>query len=221
MDFRIDGNPDYGELTVALEPGEKLLAESGAMSRMAVHLELQSRVMGGVLPALGRKLLGGESFFLGEYQSSAGGWVALSPRYPGTVLHRRLEGEGFVLTAGSFLACSPGVRLVTRFGGLRSFFSGRGVFLFECSGQGDLFYHSFGAVLERELNGELVVDTGHVVAWEPGLDYRITGMGGLKQTLLSGEGLVMRFSGRGRLTLQTRTLRELAGWIAPFCLGKG
>ena len=55
-----------------------------------------------------------------------------------------------------------------------------------------------------------------MVAWEPGLDYSIRGMGGLKSTLLSGEGLVMRFSGRGRLYLQTRTVSGIASWLTPF-----
>ena len=75
----------------------------------------------------------------------------------------------------------------------------------------------FGAVVEREIQGEFTVDTGHVVAWEPTLDYTIGGMGGLKQTLFSGEGLVMQFSGHGRIWLQTRHLKALAGWLTPYC----
>ena len=72
------------------------------------------------------------------------------------------------------------------------------------------------AIVERDLDGELTVDTGHVVAWEPSLDYSIEGMGGLKQTFFSGEGLVMRFAGAGKIWLQTRTLGETAGWITPY-----
>ena len=83
MEFKIDGNPDYGELTVGLQPDEKVLCESGAMSRMSCHLDLQSRVLGGLLAGLGRKLLGGESFFVGEYSGPHGGWVTLSPSRPG------------------------------------------------------------------------------------------------------------------------------------------
>ena len=70
----------------------------------------------------------------------------------------------------------------------------------------------------RTWHGELVVDTGHVVAWEPSLSYTIGGMGGLKQTLFSGEGLVMRFSGHGRIYLQTRQMPALAGWLTPYLL---
>ena len=81
---------------------------------------------------------------------------------------------------------------------------------------GDLFFNCYGALVEKEVNGELIVDTGHLVAWEPSLTYRIRGMGGIKQTLFSGEGLTMEFSGTGKVYLQTRYLNETAGWLTPY-----
>ena len=218
MKFDIRGNPDYGQVVVELRPGEKVLAESGAMSRMDSGLELNTRLMGGVLRALSRKVLGGESFFLAEYTGPRGGEIAFSPALPGTVQHYRLSGNRLVLTSGSFLACSEGVDMRTRFGGLKSFFSGEGAFLLEVSGEGDVFCNAYGAVIERDVRGGLTVDTGHVVAWEPSLDYRITGMGGIKSTLFSGEGLVMSFRGDGRIWLQSRTLGQTAGWLIPYLL---
>ena len=83
-------------------------------------------------------------------------------------------------------------------------------------GEGDLFLNAYGGVVEQDISGGIKVDTGHVVAWEPTLDYRIIGMGGLKQTLFSGEGLLMHFTGTGKLWTQTRTLRSTAGWITPY-----
>ena len=189
------------------------------MSRMSSHLELKSHIIGGVLQGLIRKFFGGQSLFVGEYTASQLGFVALSPSFPGCVLHRRLENEPLMLTAGSFLACTRGVQIKPRFGGLKAVFSSEGVVLLEISGPGELFFNAYGAVVEREIDGSLTVDTGHVVAWEPTLDYTIGGMGGLKQTLFSGEGLVMNFSGRGKLWLQTRHLRGVAGWLAPYCRG--
>lgn len=217
MEFDVHGNPDYGQVTVRLAPGQKLITESGAMSRMSVSLELKGRVLGGLLAALARKLFGGVSFFIGEYGGERGGELTLSPSTPGTLLHRRLAGETFHITAGSFVACSSDVELKMKFGGLRAFFSGEGAFFLEVSGEGDLFYNAYGAVHEKQVDGTLVVDTGHLVAWESSLSYTIGGMGGLKQTLFSGEGLVMSFKGRGKLWVQTRHLRSTAGWLSPFC----
>ena len=217
MQFRLEGNPDYGEVVADLSPGDMVYAESGAMSRMSTTVDMRSRAMGGTMAALARKFLGGESFFLGEYSTSTGGLVAFSPRHPGTVLHRRLQGETLNVTGGSFLACTPDLQMKTSFGGLKALLSREGAFLLALSGTGDLYLSAYGGVLEKEVDGSFVVDTGHVVAWEPSLDYRITGMGGMKQTLFSGEGLVMAFSGRGTVWVQSRTLNETAGWLSPFC----
>ena len=219
MKFQIDGNPDCGELVAHLSAGETIWAEAGAMSRMSSHLDFHSRLMGGLLRTGIRRVVGGESLFVGEYSALAEpGFVAFSPAIPGSVLQRTLaEGQSFILTASSFLACTPDVVLKTRFGGFRSLFSGEGAFFLECQGPGELFFNAYGGVVERELKGgELIVDTGHVVAWEPGLSYTISGMGGLKQTLFSGEGLVLRLKGSGKVYLQTRHLGGLVRWIRPF-----
>jgi len=217
MDVQIKDNPDYGQLHVHLEGGETITIEGGAMSRMSAGLDMRARMMGGFLAALARKVFGGESLFVGDYGGPQGGELALSPSMPGTVAHRRVEGGEFFLTAGSFLACTPGVTLRTRFGGLRALFSGEGAFLIVATGSGDLWFNAYGAIVERDVDGEIVVDTGHVVGWETGLSYKIGGMGGLKSTLLSGEGLTMKFSGQGKLWLQTRNLPATAGWLSPFC----
>jgi uncharacterized protein (TIGR00266 family) len=173
--------------------------------------------MGGFLKSLVRKLVGGESLFAGEYSHPSGGSVTFSPSVPGCVLHRKLDNEMLILTGGSFLGCTPGINLKMRFGGLKAFFSGEGAFFIECSGQGDLFFNSFGAIVEKTINGSFIVDTSHVVGWEPTLDFTIGGMGSLKSTLLSGEGLVLNFSGTGKIYLQTRTLNGFAGWLSPLC----
>ena len=153
---------------------------------------------------------------MGEYSHPRGGLLGVSPSVPGKVLHRTMKGETIFLQAGAFLACSPSVYIGTQFGGLRALFSGEGLFFLKCSGNGDLFFCAHGDVIERPVNGELIVDTGHVVGWESSLDWSIGGMGGLKSTLFSGEGLVMRFKGRGKIWLQTRTEGGLASWVRGY-----
>ena len=219
MDFRIDGNPDYGHLRVELRPGDRIVAEGGSMAWMSAGTSVKVRLLGGLFKALIRRLVANESLFVAEYSHPGIGMVTFSPATPGSVAHRRLDGDSFILTAGSYMASTPGVTLKTRFGGLRSLFSGEGAFLLECSGTGDLFYNAYGALVEKEIDGSLTVDTGYVVAWEPGVSYSIRGMGNLKSTLLSGEGLAMNFSGSGKVFLQTRTMGGIAGWLTPFCRG--
>lgn len=220
MQTRIVGNPDYGELVAELAAGERLLAVSGAMNWMSTDLGMKARLMGGFIRSFARKFLGGASLFITEFTAPRdGSRIGLAPTLPGAIRSVTLDGGSFWLTAGSFLAATPGIELRTKFYGFRAFFSGKGAFLIQASGRGEVWFNAYGALVERELDGELVVDTGHVCAFDPSLDYRIGGMGGVKQTLFSGEGLVLRFSGRGRVYLQTRNLGGTAGWLSPFCRG--
>lgn len=219
MQVKLDGNPDFGEATCSLAPGEVLICEGGAMSRMSAGMDLKTRMAGGVVKSLFRAVGAKESFLLSEYSSGDPGYVTVAPATPGAIVHREMRGEKLMLSAGSFLAASDGISLQTRFGGVKAIFSGEGAFLFEAVGEGHLLFNAYGGIVERELDGDLTVDTGHVVAWESSLDYSIEGMGGLKQTFFSGEGLVMRFAGTGKLWLQTRTLRATAGWITPYLRG--
>ncbi|MFO7904907.1 MAG: TIGR00266 family protein [Pirellulaceae bacterium] len=151
MKFDIGGNPSYGDLTIALAAHESVWSEGGAMSRMSGHMELRTQMIGGLLKSVVRRLVGGESLFISEYTAPRMAFVSLAPTYPGCILHREMKGDSFFLTSGSFLACTPGMNLDTRFGGLRAFFSGEGGFLIEVSGQGDLFYNAYGGVVEKPL----------------------------------------------------------------------
>ena len=190
MDHRIIGNPDRGNVTFTLAAGEKVIVEAGSMSFMTAGMSATPRLVGGVVSAIGRKVLGGESLFLTEYSTETAGALAIAPAYPGTVLCHDLGGAGgdILLAAGAFLACGPDVRLTTEYGGGRSWFSGTGPFILRASGSGPLFSSGYGAVVERVVDGAFTVDTGHLVAWEPSLEYRIRGMGSVKKTLFSGEG---------------------------------
>ena len=180
--------PITGQLRVELGPGEQFIAEGGSMAWMDSGIQSKARLLGGFLSALIRKVTGGESLFVGEYSSDTGGKIAFSPAQPGSVMQRTLNGDSFMLTGGSFMACTPGVELSTKFGGGRALFSGEGLFLMECSGRGELFFNAYGSIIERKIDGSFIVDTSHVVAWEPSLSYSIQGMGGIKSTLLSGGG---------------------------------
>jgi uncharacterized protein (TIGR00266 family) len=96
-------------------------------------------------------------------------------------------------------------------------FSGEGAFFLEMSGQGDLLMNSYGGIEEVEVDGKYVVDSGHVAAWEgTGLKYSLRKAGGFGTALMSGEGLVLEFSGKGKVWLQTRNLSSLVGWISPY-----
>ena len=215
MNISIDHRPAYAIAKVRLEAGEAIRAESGAM--LAMHDVTISTSSGGLFKAAKRKFFGGESFFLNEFHAgSNGGEVLLAPQLPGDVVQLNLDGR-WTVQGSSYLAGDTSLDIDTNLQSLtKGFFSGEGLFMLGVRGRGALLLSSFGAIHEVEVNGEYIVDTGHIVAFEEGLDYRIRGMGNWMSTLFSGEGLVCRFQGRGRLLLQTRQPEAYGKRIGPL-----
>ncbi|MBM4354209.1 MAG: TIGR00266 family protein [Deltaproteobacteria bacterium] len=218
MQSRIELNPEYALLEVTLEPGEKVVAESGAMVGMDSHLKLTSQSRGGILKGLARKMLGGESFFQSTFEAeSAPGRVLLAPGAPGDIREIELPaGRSLMLQSSAYLASTPDVTLDTKWGGAKGFFSGAGLFLLKATGPGRIWFNSFGAMATQAVAGQFVVDTGHIVGFEETLNYSISKVGGLKGLLFSGEGLVARFAGTGTVYVQTRNPASFAAFLHPF-----
>jgi uncharacterized protein (TIGR00266 family) len=218
MKYRILSRPSYSLLELELDKGEEVIAETGAMVYMR-NVELKTQMKGGIIGGLKRSLLGKESFFINRFVSQGNGLIGLAPPYQGDVVHVDLQGRIYA-QSGAFLASSPNVDIDTKWGGTRTFFAGEGLFLLKIEGAGDLFLSSFGGIEQVDVEDTLVVDTGHIVAFEEGLDFKVRRAGGLKATLLSGEGLVAEFRGTGKVWIQTRSIGEYIGWLASFLPSK-
>lgn len=170
-----------------------------------------------LLVALVRKLLGGETMMVNEFQASGPAEVWLAPAFSGAIAHRRLEGGSLLLGAGAFLAMAGDLDMRLRWGGLRGLLSREGLFFVEVSGTGDLWITSYGGTHVVDVDGSYVVDNGHLVAFDPALDFRIRAAGGGALGLVaSGEGLVCEFHGRGQVTVQARNVNALVGWLTPL-----
>ncbi len=138
----------------------------------------------------------------------------MAPPLPGDIMLLPVDGQKAIMVqSGSWLAGEPTVVVDTKWGGAKTFFSGEGLFLLRCTGQGDMLVASYGAIFERLLAaGESYkVDTGHIVAFEEGVGYQVNKVGGWKSTFLSGEGLVATFTGPGRVWQQSRSPQDLIG----------
>jgi uncharacterized protein (TIGR00266 family) len=217
MQSHVFYQPSYSLLQLVLEQGETVQAEAGAMVSMTPNVQMQTAARGGILGGLKRSLLGGESFFMNTFTCTSGqGELTLAPSLSGDVLHVPLNGT-FYVQSGSYIASTPNIQVDTKWGGAKLFFSGEGLFLLRCQGQGDLFVSSYGAIHAVQLaeGQQYVVDTGHMVAFEDTITYKVRGAGGLKETFLSGEGLVCDFTGPGRLYLQTRSMDAFLKFLIP------
>ncbi len=214
MNYEIVARPSYSMLRVDLQPDEKLVTESGAMAWMDPNVKVETSTRGGMLAGLKRKLLSGESFFQNTYSAEGGpGSITLAPGPAGDVVAMPLDGELF-LEKGAFLASTEGVKCDAKFGGLRGFFN-EGLFILRCSGSGTLFFNAYGEIQEIEVDGSYTVDNGFAVAWDPSLEYRLTRARRIRSFLFSDQ-LLLSFSGRGKVWVQSRSPGSLANWVHPF-----
>jgi uncharacterized protein (TIGR00266 family) len=220
MQYHIVQKPDFSSVRVAFDgPGEQIVAESSSMIARDSGLRMETKLQGGVFAAAKRKLLGGESLFTNTYTASQPGetlWLA--PGAEGDIEVVHLNGAFSVfLSSGAFLAAPPSVEIDTKWQGARGFFSGAGLSLLQARGHGPLFFSAYGGIHAVDIGPEgYVCDTGHVVGFTNGLQYQVTKVGGLKSLFFSGEGLVCRFQGQGRLWISTRNPSSLVGFLHPF-----
>jgi uncharacterized protein (TIGR00266 family) len=213
MEYQIRSRPAFANLLLKLVQGDRIVAESDAMASMSSSITLRTRWNGGFFGAILRRLFGGESLFVNEFSTSSGGELVLTQPYPGDIECIELRGQSIYLQSGAFVACDPDVQLSVSYAGLRSMIAREGLFRLRASGQGRLWIGAYGGIIAKDVSGEYVVDSSHLVAFEPTLRLSIGMAGSLLGSFFSGEGLVMRLSGQGRIYLQTRSIEGLASWV--------
>lgn len=215
MNYEIIHKPSYSFLKVKLSSGQTIKAEAGAMVYMTPGVDVETKMGSGFLSAISRKFFGGESFFFNIFKAPAqGAEIGFAPELPGDVVGVDLTNTGLIVEAGAYLASDETITMKSKFGGLRSFFGGEGIFLLEILGNGKLFLNAYGGILPIDVQGSYTIDTGHVVAFDKSLQYKITKAGGSwKSTLFGGEGLVMEFTGHGKVLIQTRVPSGFLSWL--------
>jgi len=220
MQAEIHARPSFAHLRVRLNPGETLIAESGAMASMSGHTLLTAQWNGGFVNALLRRYLGGESLFVNEVSCPAGASapaeIVITQPTPGDILELQLNGTSMCLQKGAFIAATTGVILGVAWAGFASWIGGEGLFRLKVSGNGSVWFGGYGAIVSRDITDELVVDSGHLIAYEPTVSLSARLAGGIFSSFFSGEGLVTSVRGPGRIYLQTRALQGLAAWTNGF-----
>lgn len=221
MQIDILHRPANAAARLKLGPSESCVAEGGAMIAMsadtAIETTTHQRGGGGFLSGM-KRMLGGESFFLNHFTAGPGGGeVWLAAKLSGDMEAVELDNETLIVQGGSFVACDPGVQMDMGWQGMKSLLSGEGLFWLKLSGKGRVVLSSFGAVYPIDVDGEHIVDSGHIVAFQETLDFEITKAGSSwLSSFLGGEGLVCRFKGRGRLWCQSHNSTAFGRLVGPL-----
>ncbi|WP_338762715.1 TIGR00266 family protein [Bernardetia sp. ABR2-2B] len=233
IDYKIIGN-DIQIVEVELDPNETVIAEAGAMLYMEENINFETKMGDGSEPeqgifgklmSAGARMITGESLFMTHFtqRGSGKGKVAFAAPYPGTVTPVQLascNNRTLIVQKDSFLCAALGakisVHLNKRFGS--GFFGGEGFIMQKLQGDGMVFFHAGGTVIEKELKGgTLKVDTGCIVAFEEGVTMDIKKAGDLKSMFFGGEGLFLAtLSGTGKVWLQSMPLSKLVQALSPM-----
>jgi uncharacterized protein (TIGR00266 family) len=213
--YEIRYKPAFATLFITLNPGERLTAEAGAMLSMAAALSINTQFSGGLIPGLLKKFLGGESLFVNEFRNSTAQplELVLSQSMPGDLAFVELKGNSLCFQPGAYLAHTAGVNLGVEWAGFSSWLSGEGLFRLKVSGRGLVFFGGYGGISERQVNQSLIVDSGHLLAYEPGIKMNLRLAGGLLGSVTSGEGIVNRLTGQGKIYLQSRSTSGLVRFL--------
>ena len=219
MRYEIQGGA-FPIVVCQLSGGEQMITEKGSMVWMSPNIQMETQ--GGGLGRMFSKAFSGESMFQNVYTARGDGMITFGSSFPGQSKAVDIgPGREMILQKNAFLAAEAGVELSIHFNKKLGpgFFGGEGFILQRLSGSGTAFVEIDGALVEYELGpGErLVVDTGNVAGFTPGVEMDIQQVPGLKNKLLGGEGLFHTIlTGPGRVWLQTMPICNVAASIRPF-----
>ena len=223
--FTVTGDVDPF-LHVSMTRGETIYCESGAMVMMEANLELKGKMQGGFGSAIMRSFANGESFFQQHIEAVRGdGDCLLSPTLPGAMQVVECGARQYMLSDGAFVAASQKVDLKVRTQSIgNALFAGSGgFFVTETSGVGQVVVSGFGSMSELvvEPGKDITIDNSHVVCWDSSLQYGVsvtTSGGGLLGNLInsvkSGEAVVLKFSGSGKVYVCSRNRDSFRAWVA-------
>lgn len=213
-------------LRVKLSANEMLKAESGAMVAMSETIDVEGKMEGGVLGGLGRMLTGEKFFFQKLVASRGAGEVLLAPANPGDLMAIDIAPTTpYIVQKDGFLAGADSLEISTKMQNLtKGLFSGEGFFVINVSGSGTLFVSSFGAIhaVDIPAGESMIIDNSHLVAWPANVEYNIEkASSGWVSSFTSGEMLVCRFRGPGKVFIQSRNPQAFGDWVKRFIPHKG
>ncbi|KAJ3034720.1 hypothetical protein HDV00_004766 [Rhizophlyctis rosea] len=195
-----------------MQPNVAIKAKAGSMVAHSANIKLEGKMK------LKNMFTPGETFSQTFTAANGPGEVFVAPDMYADVICLELNGRDDWIIGGGFLASTMGVNKSTNVQNLgQAFFSGEGLFVTRLSGQGLAFVSSLGAIHPIDLapGQDYIVDNGHLVAWHASVRYTLQSAGGgIMGAIMSGEGKVCRFTGPGRVYIQTRNPLSLGAWIA-------
>jgi len=217
--YHINKDQVYAVLDLELKPNQIVFVDANAVTAMDSQILFVNKLRGGLLDIL-RKALGFDSLFLNQFSADQRpGHLYLSPPLPGDVCHYFLTREkGIYLKSDNFLACQPTVKIDTNFRSMKHFYNDNQTALLRLVGGGDLWFSTYGGLLEIPLEGSLLYNPDYIVAFEDTLDYEMIkneklSTDKLRGDVWGGQGRLCQFSGEGRVWIQARQPNSFLNYV--------
>lgn len=209
MDFDIQKSPSNAVLRVAMAQGDELHAETGAMISRSASVEADAKVGGGdgLTGMVKSAVSSNKDLVENAFEATASGELTLAPDHPGDIFAVDVGQDGPIkVNSGSTLAWEPGVERSSAMNDAGSFFSSGSLRVLQLTGTGKTFLSAYGSIIQTDVTRDdpTVVDTDHLIAWTDGLSVDRQKDGSIKSAVLGGEGIVSKFSGEGKVWIQTR-----------------
>ena len=219
MKFEIKYKPSYAMLVANLEQGEMITAESGAMTYMTPNIEVHTRKREKSLwGSLGLSIIGGQSFWVNDFTATNGAGEAAFVAAPvGDIKQLDIApGSGYIIQKSAYIASTQGIDLDVKWEGFTKGLFGQGLIHDTRHWQRTNVHqhlrrhrHPYPPTRSnprcRQLPSWLVLANPAAT--------KSPDVGGIKETLLSGEGLVTQITGPGEVHIQTKNLQEFTEWL--------
>lgn len=210
-----------------LKKGDAIFCEANAMVMMESNLELKGKLQGGIMQSLMRRFANDESLFQQQIEAVHGeGDCLLAPTLDGDMQILDVGACQYTLSDGAFVAAQSGVDIraqIQRNLGGALFGDTGGFMVMQTHGSGQLVVSGFGSLFEIEVTPgkDVIIDNGHVVCWDSRLDYKLSVstsknkgfMGNIINSVTSGEGMVLNFSGSGKVVICSRNRDSYQTWL--------
>jgi uncharacterized protein (TIGR00266 family) len=212
-------SPGNSLVKINAPPGETITARQGVMVGMSPNIQVAAKSKG-----MGAMFTGGDLYVQQLTPQQAPGEILLAPGFLGDIVPLVLDGRTeYLVSKRQFLAMTSGVQKSNATQGvMQGMMSGEGFVLHKFTGQGLVFLQILGSshVVDLRPGEQYIIDNGHLVAWSTSTSYKMEHMGGgMFSGMKTGEGLVCRFTGPGRIFIQTRNPEELSKWIMAVSQG--
>lgn len=221
MEVEILDRPANTVAKLTFSKGDEMTTEGGSMIAMSEGVNITTTThqkgKGSIGKAI-KRMFSGESFFLNHYDAKEDGTsVYVAPTLSGDIMVKELKNETIYVQGSSFLAYWGDIDMDMKWQGFKGLFGGEGFFWLKMSGTGTVLINSFGMIYPLEVNDDTIVDSSHIVAYEEGLNYKITKVGNSWiSSFLGGEGIVCRFTGKGKVWCQSHSPSSFGTIIGPL-----